>query len=156
MNSSTKNRDYEGSFVDWGNAISDDYTWFTPSKDEWDYLINTRTVNGGTGNDKSYSFFKYVNGKRGVVIYPDDYTGAAYSDKNWATFEAAGCVFLPAADDRAGANVHKSNTTAYYWTSTSSDTWYAYSLSFVTNKAEIKPKHYRANGYSVRLVREVK
>ena len=61
------------------------------------HLFNTRTVNGGTGEGYSYTLGKSINGKLGIVFYPDNYTGSEYAGSNWSTFEAAGCVFLPAA-----------------------------------------------------------
>ena len=102
---------------DWGNAIGGG--WRTLTINEWTYLFNTRTVNGGTGSGKSYTLGQSVNGKLGVVIYPDSYTGSVYTGSDWATFEAAGCVFLPAAGKRSGNSVSDAGTKGHYWSSSS-------------------------------------
>ena len=114
---------------DWGNTIGSG--WRTLTYDEWTYLLNTRTVNGGTGNGKSYTYSESVNGKLGVVIYPDDYTGAAYTTASgWATFEAAGCVFLPAAGFRNNTSMMSVGSAGHYWSSSSRPT-----------SADYAPKH---------------
>ena len=152
-NTSASSSDYSGDFVDWGATMGTG--WFTLSKDEWTYLFNTRTVNGGTGNGKSYTRGQSVNGKLGLVIYPDNYTGAVYSGSDWATFESAGCVFLPAAGIRSGSSVYSQGTDGYYWSASPYDTGSAYSVYF--RSGNLSPASYdgRSNACSVRLVREV-
>lgn len=137
---------------DWGTNMG--AGWRTLTNAEWIYLFDTRTVNGGTGNGKSYTLGQSVNGKLGIVIYPDDYTGAAYSGSDWSTFEAAGCVFLPAAGERFGSSV--SNGLSGYWSSSPYDLVdYAYYVFF--DSGNLNPNNYghRYLGYSVRLVRPV-
>ena len=137
---------------DWGTNMG--AGWRTLTKDEWTYLFKTRTVNGGTGNGKSYTKGQSVNGKLGIVIYPDDYTGAAYSGSDWSTFEAAGCVFLPVAGERLGSSV--SNGLSGYWSSSPYDgVDYAYYVFY--DSGNLNPNNYgrRYLGYSVRLVRPV-
>ena len=141
---------------DWGNTISDGYTWFTLTSAEWTYLFNTRTVNGGQGSGKSYTLGQSVNGKFGVVIYPDDYTGSVYTGSDWSTFEAAGCVFLPAAGNRSRASVSDAGSYGYYWSSSStSSVDYAYYVYFYSGSLRPASSYYRNYGFSVRLVREV-
>lgn len=156
-NTSTSNSDYS-TFTDWGtNAISNGGNeanlWRTLTKHEWVYLCDTRTVNGGTGNGKSYTLGQYVNGTRGIVLYPDGYTGATYASSDWSTFEAAGCVFLPAAGFRDGTDVGNVGLHGDYWSATPLGTNYAYGLYFFSNG--LNPQDYgsRDNGQSVRLVR---
>ena len=145
---------------DWGNTISDGYTWFTLSSDEWTYLFNTRTVNGGQGSGKSYTLGQSVNDKLGVVIYPDDYTSSVYAGSDWSTFEAAGCVFLPVAGFRVGipANVHDAGTNGFYWSSSLYDAdkpYYVFFSSVFLNPAAGDDEYNsRFYGYSVRLVRQ--
>lgn len=108
-NTSTDYNEYGGRFVDWGTvaASSIGAGWRTltgGTSGEWEYLINGRTVNGGKGNNYSYTLGQSVNGMLGIVLYPDNYTGATYTtaqSANWSSFEAAGCVFLPAAGWRS-------------------------------------------------------
>ena len=138
---------------DWGALIG--LGWRTLSMAEWTYLLATRTVNGGNGADKSYTLNQSVNGKRGMVIYPDNYTGAVYSGDNWASFEAAGCVFLPAAGWRDGTTIKNSiNDRGYYWSTTPSNATAAKRM-FFAGGLELTGDNSRAFGFSVRLVREV-
>ena len=138
---------------DWGALIG--LGWRTLSMAEWTYLLATRTVNGGKGADKSYTLNQSVNGKRGMVIYPDNYTGAVYSGDNWASFEAAGCVFLPAAGWRDGTTIKNSiNDRGYYWSTTPSNATAAKRM-FFAGGLELTGDNSRAFGFSVRLVREV-
>ncbi len=119
---------------------------------EWDYLLETRTVNGGTGMDKSYTIGQSVNGVLGVVLYPDDYSGAAYTTgADWAGFEAAGCVFLPAAgfDDGTISGV---GSNGRYWSSTLSDAEDAYDIYFDSDLIAFGNSDYRFWKLSVRLV----
>lgn len=138
---------------DWGALIG--LGWRTLSMAEWTYLLATRTVNGGKGADKSYTLNQSVNGKKGMVIYPDNYTGAVYSGDNWASFEAAGCVFLPAAGWRDGTTINNSiNDRGYYWSTTPSNATAAKRM-FFAGGLELDGDNSRAFGFSVRLVREV-
>ena len=157
--SATNNRNGYGNVAseslksDWGALIG--LGWRTLSMAEWTYLLATRTVNGGKGADKSYTLNQSVNGKRGMVIYPDNYTGAVYSGDNWASFEAAGCVFLPAAGWRDGTTIKNSiNDRGYYWSTTPSNATAAKRM-FFAGGLELDGDNSRAFGFSVRLVREV-
>jgi len=161
MNTSDEYSDYSGDFVDWGNnselqsALGSG--WRTLSKDEWEYLFYTRTVNGGKGNGYSYTYGQSVNGILGVVLYPDNYTGAAYTtaqSANWSAFEAAGCVFLPAAGNRYGTSVSRVGSDGNYWSSTAEDTVRAYEASFNSGYVASANSDGRFRGYSVRLVRD--
>ena len=151
--------DYSGDFVDWGENIGTG--WRTLSQDEWTYLFDTRTVNGGKGNGKSYTLGQSVNGKLGIVIYPDNYTGDTYAGENWSTFESAGCVFLPAAGSRAGVYAASIATEGRYWSSSYPSADAAYYMNFTSGS--LKPSsseeslNYfsRSNGCSVRLVRDL-
>ena len=84
--------------------------WTVLTKDEWDYLLNKRTVNGGTGAGYAYfiSGYKGVAGYkadgttlRGVFIFPDDYTGTpaiiGTKSLSWETINSAGIAYLPGA-----------------------------------------------------------
>lgn len=140
---------------DWGANTGDLGTgWRTLTKDEWVYLFNTRIVNGGTGNGKSYTVGKSVNGTKGVVLYPDNYTGATYTGSDWSTFEDAGCVFLPVAGLRSGTSVSEVGSEGYYWSSTSNSSENAYIVYFVGGNAEPDAtSSFRNSGLSVRLVK---
>ena len=148
---------YSSDFMDWGSNSDLQKAlgtgWFTLSSAEWVYLFNTCTVNGSTGSGKSYTLGQSVNGKPGVVIYPDNYTGGVYSGSDWATFESAGCVFLPIAAIRSGTGFI-GGTRGCYWSSTTYDAGNSYYVNFDTSGVG---SYYSSRGYglSVRLVREV-
>ena len=149
----TENADLSGT-TDWGSRMGTG--WRTLTKDEWRYLFNTRTVNGGTGSGKSYTLGQNVNNILGVVLYPDDYTGAAYTTgSNWSTFESAGCVFLPAAGLRTIASVDYVGTGGRYWSSTAGGTNSAGYVFFSSGYVNPADNDYPGYGYSVRLVRNV-
>ena len=131
--------------------------WRTLSTNEWQYLFNTRTVNGGQGAGKSYSLNITYGGKMGVVLYPDDYSGSTltsdtdYTDANFP----ANCVFLPAAGSRNGSNVNHVGDLGFYWSSTANDEISAYDVYF--DSFDVYPDLDSRNfGCSVRLITESK
>lgn len=140
---------------DWGNVPGIGTGWRTLTSDEWVYLFNTRTVNGGTGAGHSYTLGQSVNSVLGVVLYPDNYTGAEYSGSNWPDFQAAGCVFLPAAGYRncnyAEPSIALYNIEGNYWSSTTTHEEKANVVIFRSNKLEVQAND-RYNGSSVRLI----
>ena len=93
----------------------------------------------------------------GVVIYPDNYTGSVYSGSDWASFEAAGCVFLPAAGYRAASSVSNAGSYGDYWSSSpnTSNVNQAYYVDFYSGNLNPASSNYRSFGLSVRLVRQV-
>ena len=120
---------YYSTFNDWGsNVIGSDAanTWRTLTLYEWGYIIYERpdAVN------------KYaaatVNDVHGMVLLPDSWTlpdgctftagqGSGWSTNTynvsqWASMEAAGAVFLPAAGDRDGTTFSGKDS-GTYWTS---------------------------------------
>ena len=157
------------SFTDWGiNSISNGGNlpnlWRTPTKEEWSYLVFTRTTASGINFAKAT-----VNGVVGMMILPDDWNSSYYdlnainstSDsysvnlitlENWTSiFEAHGVVFLPAAGRRHGTSVDIiPGTQGQYWSSTSngSTAWGPY---FDENYFFLGTGH-NFHGYPVRLV----
>ena len=130
--------------------------WCTLSTNEWQYLFNTRTVNGGTGAGKSYSLNITYGGKMGVVLYPDDYTGSVLSGTVDSLPE--GVVFLPAAGFRNGydgdVTVYYVGNDGYYWSASPNYGNFAYDLNF--NSGDVFPNNNDARNWaqSVRLVTE--
>jgi len=119
---------YPTSFDDWGhysilNGSSADApnTWHTLTSSEWLYIFNSRTGCSTVGSTANARYVKVlVDGKKCVVIFPDDYThpadvsvpaninepsdngwststGNIYSVNDYAKMHAAGAVFLPNA-----------------------------------------------------------
>ena len=150
---------------DWGyNAISNGGNkksqWRTLTISEWNYLLTERTVNGGKGENHSYTVGQSINGINGLVIYPDGYKGEMYSGSNWDTFEHNGCVFLPAGGYRNGQNVTSYSNSGYYWSaSCSGSSGTAYFLEFNSSSLNIHTTWTgdanKGYGYSVRLVRDL-
>ena len=162
--------------ADWGvyNQIGDDElgSWRTLTKDEWEYLTNTRT------NAGSKFGVARVNGMTGVVILPDDFTlpedcgftpgmtnasdwydwsyvatTNIYTSAQWQLMEAAGAVFLPCAGDRNRALVFGAGTAGRYWSSTANNSDNVYYLSFSSDGLHTYA-NYRYRGFSVRLVKD--
>lgn len=154
----TSTTDSQYTWSEWGentNLVSAlGSGWRTLTSAEWTYLFNTRTVNGGTGSGKSYTLGQSVSGKLGVVLYPDNYTGSVYAGSDWSTFEAAGCVFLPAAGYRSGSSVYGVGSFGLYWSSTPNGTNYACYLDFYSSSVFPASFNDRCYGYSVRLVQD--
>ena len=120
----------EGLKSDWGNTVTGD--WHTPSKAEWNYMLNTR-ASGSTVNGTSDARYTYATINtdgtpvKGLIIFPDGVTigeseatswGAINGSNNWGTLctkaqwavlSFKGCVFLPAA-----------GSTGNYWSATPS------------------------------------
>ena len=118
VNPSNDNQYYTGTFVDWGTKMGEG--WSTLSKDQWDYLLNTRT------NASSLKQIAMVDTMLGIMLFPDNWTlpeGCEpalktyeyaeqyknyefdynlYTIVQWIKLEQAGAVFLPAAGRRTG------------------------------------------------------
>ena len=163
ISKSTSGGDYSGEFIDWGKTVDDKNTWATLSKDEWTYLIN----NDGDENTRKgkYKFEVTVCEKANcLILVPDeclngysfDNTKTSYSVGEWATAEAAGLVCLPASGVRYGSDVFYAGVQGYSWSSSASSSDYAYRLDFGGGDIIPDVGGYRSEGYSVRLITEVK
>lgn len=173
------NLDDETGEADWGyNAISNGGNrigqWRTLSEEEWKYLILTRNTASGIRFAKAT-----VNGVRGVVVLPDDWSSSIYgltntneatsasyndnviSDETWiSVLEPAGAVFLPAAGKREYLYVYYANIEGGYWSSSGSSMEvflghhdFAGCLGFVNTRLYFNSED-RSGGYSVRLVHD--
>jgi hypothetical protein len=172
VSASTSNSDYSGSFVDWGtNQIGADApnTWRTLTKDEWEYLLNTRP------NASSLKGVAQVNGVNGLIFLPDNWTCpsgvtfksgfhstygvdyyAAYQTftaEQWSKLEAAGAVFLPASGHRFSSDVSTVQYSGFSWSATEYGSSHANCLAFASGEASMR--NYDCNhGFSVRLVKD--
>lgn len=166
---STDESKYSGDFVDWGNNVIGCYaanTWRTPTGAEWSYLFNTRSTTSGKRYAKAT-----VNSKQGVILLPDDwstsyhslsstntsyaeYTANSISSTVWTNdFEAHGAVFLPAAGFRTGTTVLQVGEIGYYWSSSTSESNSAKSLTMRSTYLQNSDVS-RNSGQSIRLVRD--
>lgn len=154
ISTSIKSEDYSGDFIDWGNAIDDEGTWRTLTTDEWQYLFNTRKMK--YGKDR-YTLNITYGGRMGLVLYPNDYDGAAltpgvnYTDKNFPE----DCVFLPAAGYRFDSNVVCVGVLSYYWSASVHENRFAFIMSSNSSVLNSDDDDAYRYGYSVRLVRDV-
>lgn len=162
--------------ADWGcNSISNggEQTglWRTPTRDEWNYLLNSRSTPSGIRFAKAT-----ISGVKGLILLPDHWDTLIYTlsnannsssgysntitESDWQTcFESNGAVFLPAAGWRDYINVIQSyDYYGYYW---ASDCFYIpnysqnnpYCLRFSYNAlyTMTRSRHY---GCSVRLIQD--
>ena len=181
INNSIDNNTYSGDFVDWGShadVIAGIGTgWRTLTCSEWRYLTYTRTTPSGR------RFVMAKKGTRGgMILLPDDWNTSYYSlnnyndasvafsansldDSQWATLEAHGAVFLPVTGQRnSGTTVNGADEQLHYWSSTgglnSSSEPIGYHLRWMPSGdyKGLAPDTGagRCNGFSVRLVRDVK
>ena len=158
ISKSSDNNDYRGDFVDWGTAV-DGNIWRTLSSDEWNYLLNTRTVNGGTGYGNTCTWATIKAGEydeiKGLIIFCDDYSGS--TDELYTIPD--GCVFLPAAGNLFGGEYTETDN-LQYWSSTPSPSpemkhmaQYLYFHYNSTYQSEAIISNYTRNvGCAVRLV----
>ena len=130
-------------FVDWGGLAIEHHAadfWHTlSSRDEYDYLLNTRSAST-IGSTENARFLKTtVCSYHGLVIFPDDFTwdeatmGTApacnntgeyygtgsFTPSQWAAMEAAGAVFLPVAGQRTSPAVVYVEQRGGYWSAES-------------------------------------
>lgn len=173
-NTSTGSNDYV-SFIDWGyNPISNGgnatNSKRTLSKDEWEYIFNTRITTSGIRYARAI-----VNNTNGIILLPDDWNTSYYALNNtndayasffsniitemqWDTMEQHGAVFLPAAGYRDETSIHSVDSTGYYWSSSYNNDYWAYSVYFYVNNSNYSyttaayDYGNRYQGSSVRLV----
>ena len=156
--------------ADWGvyNKISNGGNkagqWRTLTKDEWVYVINTRT---DASNKKGVAT---VNSVPGLILLPDEWTLPAdvtftsgakgdfaqntYSAEEWSKMEANGAVFLPVAGYRSGSGVGGVGSYGDSWSSSACGSNGAYYLYFGSDGVGAL-SHTRSYGRSVRLVQDV-
>ena len=156
---------------DWGVAYceSNDITvgiWRTLSKEEWEYLIKTRTMTNGKARYSipEYGFTIGSTAYNGLFLYPDNYNGDVVSNSmTWDDINAAGIVFLPAAGCYDIGYVTRDETEGFYWSSSAYSEYSSY-LMYFQNTGNVTPDKgddeyddcKREKNYSVRLVTEVK
>ena len=122
---------------DWGAIIG--AGWRTLNKDEWTYLLNTRSGSTVNATDNARYTKATINtdgtAVRGLILFPDGETiandeagwgdingwdewGTTCTTAQWTALAAKGCVFLPASGYREGGTVTMStvggSTPPYY------------------------------------------
>ena len=144
-----------------GDNDGDPDLWFTLNSSQWNYILTSRQVNGGTGNGHTYSRVT-VNGVRGLLLYPDNYyQQSSYNGRTNLSEVPDDCVFLPYAGLRTPPNTTTGSTTvsefgtkakAHYWINQYQMSNY-YFLSVTDSQAPYAGDNtIRCMGMSVRLV----
>ena len=156
--------------ADWGcNAISNGgdkpNQWRTLTKNEWVYVMNTRTTSSGMRYAKAQ-----VDGVNGLILLPDDWKTSYYTLNNtninlasftsntitstqWQTLEQKGAVFLPAAGRRGGTSLGSSvGENGQYWSANYFSNSSAHYLVFTNDNVTPGQYYDRNKGRSVRLV----
>ena len=159
------------------NTIDPAGTWRTPTAEEMDYIINTRTTSSGVRYAKAQVAQVWPRAN-GLIIVPDDWDASIYTFNNpntptssyssndvsradWKVLERAGCVFLPCGGSQAmdGWEIEQPTVVGMYWTTTVSNYYseaYAYNLHFHSGGTlEVTPYGARMERGSVRLVKDV-
>jgi hypothetical protein len=167
---------YEGLKSDWGNTISDGYSWRTLTLDEWNYIFKTRTTSSTVfGTSRARYAHATINtdgiSVNGIILFPDvvnidesDVTspgsvnvgsdwGTKCTSAQWAALADKGCVFLPAAGYRNGGWDGSAGSYGQYWSSSPGNVDTARSITFTSNSQNSFNSYSRSFGCSVRLVR---
>lgn len=172
------NYDLTGTYAnsDWGVYNSSTIrngggkSWRTLTKDEWVYLVNTRSASKVNSTSDARFVRAMVNDVAGLILFPDAYTHPStvtlpeninnnataasandYSISDWNQMEAAGAVFLPIAGYRDLQTVI--GGAGLYWSSTHNSSSSAYRLCiWPNNSVDIMGSCNRYYGCSVRLV----
>ena len=159
--------------ADWGyNSISNggnqENQWRTLTKDELEYVFNTRS----TAFDIRYVKAQ-VNNVNGVILFPDDWSNSicelynvndgyasfsrnTFSVSQWSILEDAGAVFLPAGGSRYGVSLYEVGNFGEYWSASCYDGSYyghcSYGIYFQDSGLGLGYVDYLPRGGSVRLV----
>lgn len=159
------------------------------SGSEIDTLFSKRSTTStnmpaGTNDGQARYIKAIVEGIKGIILFPDDYThpndividwsnrcyntvdnnysfyGFSIGLSAWSKMEAAGAVFLPAAGYRNNTTISETNTTAYYWSASSNGLSNAYAIKFFDSNGTTNSSTAigipRRNGCSIRLVMDVR
>lgn len=155
--------------ADWGynaiiNGCNQENQWRTLTKDEWNYLLNTRSTVSGIRYARAN-----LNNTNGMLLFPDNWDTSIYVLNNYNSvnesniitlsdwtniLEPSGVVFLPASGYRSGTETEDVNNYGYYWSSSAEDYGSSYMLVFGNNYFYPQGTAGRQYGYSVRLVKD--
>lgn len=141
--------------INFGDNYGDGKTWRSLTKDEWDYMVNVRKVQGATGygNTCVWWTFGYT---QGLLIFPDGYTGP----KEGFTVIPEHAIFLPDAGYGLPDKTIPYGKKGCYWTSTASSySYYPGGTAYGIHMPEVSVGQslvinaiYRDHCYSMRLV----
>ena len=151
--------------------------WRTLSKEEWTYLLDTRSCKTVSGVPNARYANIMVNYVRGLIVFPDNYvhpqgisninpmdingdkneyenTHSTFSIQDWDKMEKQGAIFLPAGGFREGIEVKAVNTHEFYWTTTRINKGYSECVRFQSAVNRFSRIGCNYDGLSVRLVKD--
>lgn len=128
--------------------------WRTLSKDEWDYLLNTRDNATNKRNIVIVIDGENVEIGKGLVIAPDSFSGPLQSPYKIADLNEKGLVFLPLTGSRQKNSVSAAGVTGYYWTGTAINGNGAKCMYF--NNSVFIESNPRSDAKAIRLVKDAK
>lgn len=169
---------------DWGNTIGSSWRTLTKDEWVYIFNTRESgsTVNGITDARYTHATINTDNGTDGVngmILFPEGinvadgeatswgrinsflYDNGTWADATkctsaqWTALAAKGCVFLPAAGYRQGAEVYGAGLAGSYWSSTSANYYRAFEVNFDMEELIINFDIDRPFGNSVRLVRDM-
>ena len=155
--------------------------WRTLTHNEWNYVItNSRYVEEGTEPSYTYATIHYdaSNTSRscaGVILFPDSFmvdslhletvpfvygTNDNFTTNDidysvWYKMDSAGCVFLPCAGYREGAEVKGMGDSTFYWAAVGLDYQKAYTTKISEAGFVANEQVPRSRGCAVRLVQDI-
>ena len=170
LNMASPNLTDSSANYDWGvyNPISNGGNtanqWRTLTKDEWQYIFNSRTTSSGARFAKAK-----VNNVNGIILLPDNWVASTYSlsctnsslasfssntisATQWTTLENAGAVFLPTSGYRNGTILYELESSGYYASASYSSSSRMYFVFINNSSFFANSNSYRCYGFSVRLV----
>jgi hypothetical protein len=151
---------YYNPIINGGNQMA---MWRTLTYSEWTYLLTQRP------NASALKGMATVESTPGFILLPDDwhcpagitfvntnadYTTNVYNASSWATMEAAGAVFLPAAGERVGSATSNIGIIGNYWSASHVNGTTGYSFHIAPNSNVMQNIVTYSTGCSVRLVRD--
>ena len=144
------------------------------TRNEWQYLLFSRTTTTNLATSNARFAKAYVNSKYGLIIFPNHYIhpsdvtvpsninddssgyGTNYNTTNWAKMEAAGAAFIPNAGYRDGSTFNSQANIGYYWSSTQGSTNKSANILFISaSRLVTNVGADRYSGRPVRLVQNV-
>ncbi len=167
-------------FTDWGsNPIQDNNgitsgpnVWRTMSKDEWEFLLETRNNAAnlkGVGGILRTEPMKKEGFMKGIILLPDNWVCPnglnfdpaginGYTLSEWRQMEKAGAVFLPYTGERRADDqrIWIGSGIVYWTSSTEGSTGEVYRVDLTIETRQIYLISYsnQYSGYAVRLIRD--
>ena len=172
--------------ADWGYCFGGEKSaWYTTPRTEFAYIFNDRSCCSTVNGVENARFAASIIAEKynGIILFPDTFTMPSdvtisvesinnfkiprTSDKNyytanpitleqWASLEAAGCVFLPATGNSSTASSIANLTYGFYWCADAITATGSLSIAWNLTALTGDTARNRSQSCAVRLVSEVK